>query len=118
MKTVGHRRARLAHAVAISLCLVPIGSAVASTYCFRVYDGGAKLKYEGRQAPVDLADADSASWTLLRARKEHLLWHPSQRCAGDSQQQAEKAAGRDADPQGNAALILGRIPNFAGRQAN
>ena len=118
MKTVGHRRGRLALAVAISSCLVPIGSAVASTYCFRVYDDSAKLKYEGRLAPVDLANADSESWAQLRARDEHLLWHPSPRCVGDSQQQARLVAGRDADPQGNAELILGRIPNFAGRQAN
>jgi len=115
MKQVGCCSSRSAFFLAVSSLFLFLGNAVAAPHCFRVYDGGGKLKYEGRQAPVDLRDTDSESWTKLRLRSEHLLWHTSEMCQGDGQQVTRSTAGREADVKGNAALILSRLPQFAGR---
>lgn len=109
---------RQSHAALFSTVLSLVlgtGNAVAAPHCFRVYDAGDKLKYEGRRAPVDLRNADSESWTSLKRRSEHLQWHSGERCRGDGQQPARSTVGREADAKGNAALILNRIPPFAGR---
>jgi hypothetical protein len=90
-------------------------SAVATTPCFKVYDERGKLTYEGRHAPVDLRDANSASWAQLKLRSEHLLWYTSENCQADRKETARSTVGRDADAKGNAELILSRTPAFAGR---
>jgi hypothetical protein len=102
-------------AIVFSFVSLPHDGAVAATPCFKVYDGGGTLKYEGQQAPVDLRDSDSESWAQLRRRSEHLLWYTSERCQGSRQQAARSTAGRRADRSNNAELLLGRIPAFAGR---
>lgn len=113
MNHVGGGNSRWALVFAVSF--LALESAVAATPCFEVYDGRGNLKYEGRQAPVDLRDAESESWTKLRQRGEHLLWHSSLRCQRDGQQAARSTAGRKVNANDNAELLLSRIPSFAGR---
>jgi hypothetical protein len=100
---------------AVLSLLLGSGGAMAAPHCFRVYDADGKLTYEGRQAPVDLRNTDSESWTKLRGRSEHLQWHAGERCQGDGQEAMRSTSGRAADAKGNAALILNRVQPFAGR---
>lgn len=115
MKQVGHSGSRWVLVVAFSSLTFATQSAAAASNCFRVYDSGGNLKYEGRQAPVDIRDTDSESWTKLRLRGEQLVWHTKKKCDGDAQHVVGSQLGRDADAKGTAAVILSRVPQFGGR---
>lgn len=101
--------------VAVASSSLAVGNAGAATPCFKVYDGKGTLTYEGRQAPVDIRNEDSASWAQLRLRSEHLIWFTSENCRARRQQPATSAVDGDAEVRSNADLILNRIPSFGGR---
>jgi hypothetical protein len=115
MNQAGPRNSFHAIVLAASSLLALPGGVAAAPQCFKVYDGRGTLKYEGRQAPVDIRGVDSESWAQLKLRSEHLLWYASEHCKGDQAQTPVVPADSRTDAKGNAELILNRVPAFAGR---
>lgn len=114
MIRIGRRNLRKALAGAVPVMVFALAGPAAAATCFKVYDDRGQLTYEGQQSPVDLRDAGSESWTKLRGRGEHLVWHPSPRCQRDEQPATRTTAAGNKGGQSNAELLLSRIPAFAG----